>query len=275
VLQLVDEGRVALDAPVGAYLPGVVPNADRVTVRQLLDHSAGLPNYTGEPAFGGSLASDPGRVWTPPQLLAFVRGLPPAFAPGAGYAYSNTHYVVLGLLIERVTGRAVGDELQTRIFDRVGMPNTLYSTTTALPPPFAEGYYDFGFVRDTAVGTLLHPSAFGAAGAVVSTAADLARFAEALAAGTLLSAASAAAQRAVLEGSRVTSPGDGFTTGYGLGALVGGGWIGHDGAVPGYESEVYARTGGGGTIVVLLNKLTDRNAARALFRVVRDVQFPP
>jgi D-alanyl-D-alanine carboxypeptidase len=146
------------------------------------------------------------------------------------------------------------------------MPNTVYSTTPSLPAPFAQGYVDFGFVRDTAVGTLLHPSGAGAAGAVVSTAADLARFVEALAAGTLVSPASAAAQRTAVAASPI---------GYGLGVVVGGGWIGHDGAIPGYESEAYARTAGVGTVVVLVNKLTGRGAARALFRVVRDAQFAP
>jgi D-alanyl-D-alanine carboxypeptidase len=273
VLQLVDEGRLALDGRLADYLPGVVPGAERMTVRQVLNHTAGIPDYTADDAFGAALVANPGRAWTPAQLLAFVRETAPPFAPGEGFAYSNSDYIVLGLLIERVTGRTVGQELQTRIFDRLGMRATLYSTTAALPAPFAQGYLDLDGAPDTPVGTLVHPSWAGSAGAVVSTAGDVARFVEALAAGTLLTASTRAAQRAPVAGFSYTYPGDAFETRYGLGVQLGGGWVGHDGAIAGYESEAYARTAGTGSIVVLINKTTDAGAPHVLLQAVRAAQF--
>jgi D-alanyl-D-alanine carboxypeptidase len=202
-----------------------------------------------------------------------VRATAPRFAPGADFGYSNSHYLVLGLLIERVTGRSVGQALQTRVFDRLGMRATSYSTTPALPAPFAQGYVDLDDAADVPAGTLVNPTWAGAAGAVVSTAADVARFVEALAAGTLLAPATRDAQRTPALTFAITYPGDAFETRYGLGVQLGGGWLGHDGAIAGYESEAHARTTAPGSIVVLLNRSTDVGASRELFRVVREAQF--
>lgn len=275
VLQLVDEGGLTLDASLGSLLPGIVPAAERITIRQLLNHTAGLPDYTNDEAFIASVYSDPGRTWAPQELIAIANRGVPFFEPGApgAFAYSNTDYIVLGLVIERITGRSVAQALQTRIFDRLGMTSSSYSDTPLLPSPYAEGYADVDDARpDFAVGTLVSPTWGGAAGAVVSTASDLARFADALAAGTLLRSATQVIRVQIVPGSEIRFPGDPFFSGYGLGIITGNGWVGHNGAIPGYEVEMYAKPGVG-SVVVLVNRTTDTGASRAIFAAVRDAHF--
>jgi D-alanyl-D-alanine carboxypeptidase len=275
VLQLVDEGRLALDAPLAVYLPGLVPGAADITVRQLLNHTTGLPDYTNDDAFLAQVFADPGRSWTPHELLAVANGMAPAFAPGAPgrWAYANTNYIVLGLLVEQVSRRTLAQELQARVFERLGMRSTSYSTSPLLPAPYAEGYADVADAqRDVPVGTLVSPTWGGAAGAVVSTADDLARFAEALAAGTLLSPAMHAERLRTVAASVLRFPEDSYESAYGLGVLTGGGWVGHNGAIPGYEAEAFARPGVG-AVVVLVNRTTETGASHAIFAAVRDASF--
>lgn len=269
VLQLVDEGRLQLDDAIARYLPGVVPGADRITVRQLLDHTSGIPSYTDNPALYDSLFANPGRSWAPNELIALALALPPLEVP---WYYSNTNYTVLGLLVEKVTGQALGAQLQRRIFDRLRMRDTYYPTTAALRAPAASGYLDLEGSPNVDVGTVLNPSWGGAGGAVVSTAADVTRFIDALATGSLVSARMRAAQQQIAPGSTFTIPGDPEATSYGLGAILSGRWIGHDGAIPGYESEAFSQPGVG-TVVVLVNKSTGTAVTHQLTNAVRQLQF--
>jgi D-alanyl-D-alanine carboxypeptidase len=153
------------------------------------------------------------------------------------------------------------------------MTESSYPTTVGLPNPFAEGYVDITRPQENLpAGSYENPSWAGAAGVVVSTASDIARFAEAMAAGTLVSSASFAAQQQVAAGSVFRYPGDSFDTGYGLGAIVGGGWVGHNGAIPGYESQAFAKRGVG-AIGVVINKTADDDAPREIYVAVRNAQF--
>ena len=152
------------------------------------------------------------------------------------------------------------------------MASTYYSQETSLRTPFAQGYVDLNGIDNLAVGTLVSPTVAGAAGAVVSTAGDLLRFVEALAAGTLVSSASHAAILTTVPASRVRLPGESFDIEYGLGVLVGDGWVGHDGAIPGSETQAYAKTGVG-SVVALLNKSTIDFASLPIVITVRDRTF--
>jgi D-alanyl-D-alanine carboxypeptidase len=271
VLQLADEGRLSLDDALTRFLPGILPDGDRITLRHLLNHTSGIGDYTDAPAFLDAAFAEPSRVWTPQQLIAIAAAMPRSFAPGAAdrWDYSNTNYILLGLVVEVAGGEPIATALHRRVFDPVGMTSTYYSTETSLRTPFAQGYVDLNGISNAAVGTLVSPTVAGAAGAVVSTAGDALRFVEALAAGDLVSSASHAALLTTVPASRVRLPGKSFDIGYGLGVLVGDGWVGHDGAIPGYETNAFAKVEVG-SVVVLVNKSTVAFAALPIGSTVRD-----
>ena len=166
-----------------------------ITLRQLLTHTSGIYDYqdeTDSPFYGDAFfgpGADWARVWTPPELLAYADGArhAPYFAPGQGVAYANTNYVLLGLIVEAATGRPFGDELRDRILGPLALDHTSLEEGAALAPDVVHGY-------QRSEGQLVNVSAVNltwawAAGGVVSTAADLARFARAVFGGELLSPA--------------------------------------------------------------------------------------
>jgi D-alanyl-D-alanine carboxypeptidase len=271
VLQLVGEGKLSLADTLDHWLPGVVPDAPQITIRELLNHTSGIANYTSEVTFDAALVATPLRVWTPLELVSFVDGRPPLFAPGSVFYYSNTNFVLLGLIVERITGRPLGDELRDRIFGPLGLAHTAFPTAAAsMPKPFAHGYLlpNNGLVpvrtyRDV---TAWSPSWAWAAGAVVSTADDLARFYGALLYGDLLKPELLAAME-----DTVPMTADPGGPGYGLGlmhdvdvAACSDTW-GHDGAVPGYTSFVFGRRDGSRVAVVLVNSsVTGRRAGETV-----------
>jgi D-alanyl-D-alanine carboxypeptidase len=274
ILQLADEGRLSLDDSLVRFLPGTLPDGDRMTLRHLLNHTSGIGDYVNDPGFIDAAFLNPSRVWTPQELIAVANGMPRRFTPGeAGYwEYSNTNYVLLGLVAEVAGGASIAALLLTRVFEPLGMTSTYFSNSTSLVAPFAQGYVDLNGIPNFAVGTLVNPTVAGAAGAVVSTAGDALRFGEALAAGELVSPASHAARLTTVPASRVRLPGESFDIAYGLGVLVGDGWIGHNGAIPGYETEAYAKMGVG-SVVVLVNKSTAAFAARPIAITIRNRTF--
>ena len=106
VLQLVGEGRLTLDEPVARRLPGLLANGHQITVRQLLNHTSGLPNYSDDPDLFAGIVQN--RIWDPRELVALAERHPQLFAPGSAWRYSNTNYIVAGLLIEAVTRHSPG-----------------------------------------------------------------------------------------------------------------------------------------------------------------------
>jgi D-alanyl-D-alanine carboxypeptidase len=124
VLQLVAEGRLALDDSVDRWLPGQVPHSSAVTVRMLLDHSSGLPDYTHDPVLNDLRQGRAPRLRTPQQLLAMGARQKPLFAPGAAWAYSDTNYIALGLILQKVTHRSVRQLVQERISEPLGLRHT-------------------------------------------------------------------------------------------------------------------------------------------------------
>ncbi|MGZ8562677.1 MAG: serine hydrolase domain-containing protein [Candidatus Limnocylindria bacterium] len=171
VLQLAEEGRVRLDAPVTDYLPELTL-AEGVTVAELLGHTSGIADLLAP--MRDRLNAQPNRVWTPAEVLALVG--PSRFPPGTDWAYSNTNYVIAGMLVERVTGHAFADELERRI------TGPLELTGTDFPPPVA---------RESLLG-VSWSSAFWTAAALESTAADLVRWGDALYGGAILQPSSLA-----------------------------------------------------------------------------------
>ncbi|ONI83592.1 serine hydrolase [Saccharothrix sp. ALI-22-I] len=231
VLQLVGEGKVELDASVQRYLPGLLPDGDKITVRNLLQHTSGLYNYTDALPLGPEgFETIRHKTWTPAELVALSTAKPLDFPPGTDWRYSNTNYVVAGMLIEKVTGRPYAVALTQRILRPLGLTSTsVPGTRTGIPGPHAHGYYRVGGqVVDV---TELNPSVAYAAGELISTTADLDRFVDALLDGRLLRPAQQAELTAVLP----------YSDGYGLGIsradLSCGVTVwGHDGGIPGYIS---------------------------------------
>ncbi|MEV6101872.1 serine hydrolase domain-containing protein [Nocardia sp. NPDC051981] len=241
VMQLVAEGKVNLDSPVDTYLPGLLSGdgADGrvITVRQLLQHRSGIPEFAGQPGADELIAAAEDRTLAPAEAVSMALRQPAQFAPGTRYAYTNTNFIVLGMLIEKLTGRGYSDELTERIIGPLGLHDTY------LPPPGEReirGEHPHGY-QETAAGTVdvsrIEPSIPWAAGALVSTGHDLNTFWRALFDGRLVPAPQLA---------EMTTPQDGANEedgrGYGLGVgstelSCGVRFIGHSGGIPGYYTN--------------------------------------
>src|SRR5262249_19201622 len=139
VLQLVGEGRLSIADTVERWLPGVVPGGERITLRQLLNHTSGLFDYAEDNTFGRQLAH-PKKVWSPRQLIRIATAHPPLFAPGARWSYSNTGYILLGLIVEQATGNPLGSELRRRIFAPLRLRSTSFDTKPQIAGQHAHGY---------------------------------------------------------------------------------------------------------------------------------------
>jgi D-alanyl-D-alanine carboxypeptidase len=204
VLQLAEEGRLDLDGGIDEYFPDLA-GAERITVRQLLQHTSGLNEYEEQPA----VINDAWREWTPTELIAVAEAAGRVGRPGGPFHYSNTNYIVLGEIIQQVTGNSWADEVDTRIVEPLGL-----TSTGVIDDDWSPGYsmVDGAFVDTTMTE---HPSVGGAAGALQSTGRDLLRFVEALADGTLLSPRSQKMMRTFVPGYDYSQLG--ITHGYGLG----------------------------------------------------------
>lgn len=245
VLELVDEGRVRLGDPIAKYVKGV-PNGHRIRLRDLLDMRSGLFPYTSDETFVHDLLSNPQRVFTPGELLAYGFKHPNVFAPGAKFQYSNSNYILLGLVIEKVTGRNVRDVIEHRVLRPGHLDDTLFPKGAEFPRPHAHGYTNQTLSGKVVDSTHWDPSWAWSAGAMISDLHDLKHWARELATGTLLSPATQAERLKVLP---TGTPG----AGYGLGIVNVNGWTGHNGSLPGYESLTVYLPELKATLVALLN----------------------
>ncbi|MEU8542429.1 serine hydrolase domain-containing protein [Streptomyces sp. NPDC048717] len=238
VLQLVAEKKVALDAPVDTYLPGLLRgdgiDGRHITVRRLLQHTSGLPEYVDKRA----ILKDPRRYYEPRELLERALAQKAHFSPGEKWEYNNTNYLVAGLIIQKVTGRPLGEEINRRVIDRIGLRHTYFPAPGDMT---IDGPHPKGYDRETADSpwrevTELDPSWGWAAGAVISTNSDLNRFFTALLGGELLPPAQLAQMRTTVSAEEA-GPGNR----YGLGLFsrplpCGGVYWGHGGTIPGYAT---------------------------------------
>jgi D-alanyl-D-alanine carboxypeptidase len=258
VLQLVAEGRLSLSDTVEHWLPGILPYGDQVSIRQLLNHTSGVPEYLLVPLLE-LYESRQGRFrsWAPRELVALVADQPPLFPPGATYSYSNTNYVLAGLIVEAATGRTLRQELTGRIIRPLRLRDTFFPINHPdIPGRNARGYSlplsEQGPVLDGPLldFTVYNPSLAWAAGNLVSDLGDLARFFRALLGGRLLSPA--------LLAEMTTTVPIGQGAGYGLGLLVldtpCGRLIGHDGGIPGFITIVLSTQDGRRQLGVMVNQ---------------------
>ncbi len=263
VLQLVAEGRLSLQDTVEGWLPGTLPYGDQVTIRQLLNHTSGVPDYAASvyPTLYGSWQGR-FRVWTPQELVGLVADQPPDFPPGTAWSYSNTGYVLLGLIVEAATGTTLGQELHRRILRPLGLRDTFFPVNApGIPSPRSHGYsLPLSPQGEPLEGPLLdftvfNPSPFWATGNLISTLEDLTRFFRALLGGRLL-------PPRLLAAMTTTVPTGRPSLSYGLGLLVretpAGRLIGHDGDLPGFLNIVFSTEDG-----------------RRQFGLMRNEQFAP
>lgn len=244
MLKLVDEKKIGLDDPIGKYVDGV-PNGDRITLRELAGMRSGLFNYSADDDFFKALTSDPRRPFTPQELLAYSFKHPVLFEPDAKFSYCNTNLILIGLVVEKISGRTLADYITDEVIRPAGLKNTLFPTGAEFPSPHAQGYTDQTASGKTEDAADWNPSWGWAAGAMISDLTDLRRWAKVLATGELLSPATQAERLDVVP----ALPG----TGYGLGIFNVQGWIGHNGSLPGYQSLTVYDARSQATLVVLLN----------------------
>ena len=243
-LQLVNEGKLALDAPVSRYLGKEpwyhrLPNAETMTVRQIMSHTSGLVRYEFDDRFLADLLKNPYRKWKVEEQVAYLFDKPPPFPAGQGWDYSDTNYLVLGLIIERLTGHKLNDEIQRRAIRPAGLRETIPNDKPELP--IVQGYAgaDNPFGGDVMMvnGRMTMDPAFeGAGGGWSSSAVDLARWAKKLYEGSIVPAAR------IAEAVRGVPAQLGPEVRYGLGVIIwpsprGPVW-GHSGYFPGYITEM-------------------------------------
>ncbi|MCZ4616084.1 serine hydrolase domain-containing protein [Rhodococcus qingshengii] len=248
VLQLVAEGKVDLDAPIEQYLPGLLHGSDMdgsdmdgsgtdgsaITVRQLLQHRSGLPEFAGEPGADEWIAANEDRTLTPSAAVAIALGKPAQFVPGTSFVYTNTNYIVLGMLVESVSGRSYADELRSRILDPLDLEDTYLPAAGELDirGDHLTGYQDLdGGLTDV---SRTEPSIPWSAGAMVSTGTDLNTFWRALLDGQVVPAE----QLAEMTTPQVAATeAEGLGYGMGVGATelpCGVTYTGHSGGIYGY-----------------------------------------
>ena len=257
VLQLVGEGRISLGAPVERYLPGVVRgngnDGRHITVKQLLQQTSGLPDY--DTIVTSDLLAVRHTYFEPRQLLDAALSNTPLFAPGTSWSYSNTNYVLAGLIAERVTGRPIGELITQRVIDRIGLEHTYWPNVgeQSLRGRHAQGYYAAEPGARWVDITNTDPSLGWAAGQLVSTPSDLLAFDTALLAGRLLRPAEQAQLTSTVSAPEFEQAATG-TWRYGLGfgrvdLPCGGLAWGHGGDIQGFETRNLVTSDGRGAVI--------------------------
>jgi D-alanyl-D-alanine carboxypeptidase len=276
ILQLVDEGLISLNDPVEKFLPEIENGT--ATICDLANMGSGIFNYTEDGDFVnelfGNIPQSLLRKWAPQELVDVADRNLPYFPPDGGWHYSNTNTVTLGMIIEQVTGNFVGDEIQKRIIEPLGLNDTTYPTTPEMPQPFSRGYVELDAETGLEDVTFTDPSSAAASGAMISRLTDLREWAEALGKGSLLNEDT---QKELIDSLMpiVFDPCDDDDPNrskrscpeydkYGLGIGELDGWIGHTGEFIGYTSLVMYEPESGSVIVILMNifgleeELTDK-----------------
>jgi D-alanyl-D-alanine carboxypeptidase len=257
VMQLAAEGELALDDTIEQLIPGLQPNAGEVTVTQLLGHTSGLTDYVKDKQFAKLIEA--GKPLTPEKVHSLVADDPPEFEPGSAYQYSDTDNIVLGFIIEEVTGATYEEELRRRILEPLDLADTSLATDLDFPPPHPQGYQfdpeDPEAEPEDVTDVPIDPNGAWASGALISTPADMATFFEALLGGEIVPPDE-------LERMMETEPGAGSppgpgTNNAGLGIFAwevdcGTIW-GHTGAFPGFRALGAATEDGSGALGMSVN----------------------
>ena len=253
VLQLVKNKKLKLDDKLESYVTGI-PNGDQITIRQLLGMQSGIFDFTTDDAFIAAFDADPTMPFEPTQAVDIIKQHQPLFAPGTQTQYADSNYVLLGLIIEKVTGRPAGEVINNDVVRALHLGHTSFPTADTVPTPHPTGYVPdpdnpsapLRVVND------VNPNVPSTAGAMISTVADLKRWGKELTDGSLLTRK--------LQTERLKShPFDGtqINIGYGLGVETINDIVGHNGAIFGYSTAVYRFAKENATFVVVGNASTN------------------
>jgi D-alanyl-D-alanine carboxypeptidase len=271
LLQLVDEKKLSLDDPVSKFdLSVKIPNGENITVRELCQMRSGLLDAYNAPQYD-KVTFTPQTVYTPQQIIATAVSNPPLFPPGTKWNYSNTNYLMLGLIIEAVTHHPIQDEISTRLLVPLRMKNTTFPTTNPdMPTPFTHGYALDQKKDWTDVTVNLSPTISWAAGAMISDMADMKTWVKAYVTGATNSAAT--------QKERLTClPTGGYQLSFGLGIGCVNGWYGYTGGIPGYNTSANYFPAQGATIIAFVNSQIESpspGVANAIFRDITQILFP-
>ncbi|PEL41565.1 D-alanyl-D-alanine carboxypeptidase [Bacillus toyonensis] len=258
VLQLAGENRLNLDDSIEKWLPGVIQgngyDGNQITIRQILNHTSGIVEYARSKEI--DFFTNTKKSFTAEELVKIGLSMPTEFAPGKGWSYSNTGYVLLGILIEKVTGNSYAEEIENRIIEPLELSNTFLPGNSSVIPgtKHARGYLQPDGASELKDVTYYNPSIGSSAGDMISTADDLNKFFSSLLGGKLL-------KEQQLKQMLTTVPtGIAETGGYGLGIyetkLPNGVSIwGHSGGIPGFSTFAGGTLGGKHTLAVNLNNL--------------------
>ncbi len=253
ILQLIDEGKLSFDDVLDEYVPGM-QNGDTVSIKNLLEMQTGIPTYTlGTTSVVDQYSADPTTPFTSQQLVDSVKKMKPMFAPGTQFFYSNTNYVLLGMIIEKVTGQSIADNFGQRLLTPLGMDQTsVPGTSTELPQPYLSGISEqadpLGEVKNA---TNWNPSFANTAGEVISTLDDLHTWGVALGTGEGILPEQVQQQR--VDSVKQSVPPNTPERSYGMGLVNTAGWLGHTGEIPGYNTVLNYDPASGTTIVVMVN----------------------
>lgn len=255
-LNLVRDGMLGLDDTIAQRLGGMPAAWGPVTVRQMLNHTSGLPDYTKSKGFIRQAERDPRGFVSPRKVIGWVRAEPLEFAPGSRYEYSNTDNIVIGLIVEAVTGQSYGQALEQIVFGPAQLLQTSFPTKLALPRPFIHGYVVEPGEEPVDVSTFLSPSGAWASGAIVSTPRDLNAFIRSYLGLKFFNAAQQQEQMRFVPGGESSPPGPGKNSA-GL-ALFRyetkcGTVYGHTGNFPGYVQWAAATADGSRAVTTSLN----------------------
>ena len=257
VLQLAEEGVLTVDDSVRQWLPPHPKIDGNITIRQLLNHTSGLYDFTENPDWGPAIAADFNRIWSPEETIsAFV--LKPDFAPGTGFEYSSTNYLVIGMIIEAATHTQVSLQLRNRILDPLNLTHTFFSVEEEIVGTLAHRWFDInqdGQMEDlSSYSRNALDSMLWTCGALYSTAEDVVRYSRALFRCELFTRNSLVQMLTFIPYPPIP------TRGYGFGILTIPDFIpgvlayGHDGTVPGYKARWVYLPDHGVHIAVLLNE---------------------
>ncbi len=248
ILMLADAGKLNLDDPIDGYVDGV-PSGNQITLRQLAQMRSGLYNYANDT--NKDLSEHPDRQWTPQELLEIAFRQPPLFSPGSSFDYCNTNTVLLGLVVEKVSGQSLASYIEENILKPQRLTHTVFPGDNKIPLPHAHGYFKMpdGKIVDA---TDWNPSWGWASGNMISTLDDMRIWARDLALGKLISPAMKKEQQQFLP-----APAEGDGALYGLALENQNGWVGHNGNILSYMIYPYYLPSEQMAMVVMLNSGAD------------------
>jgi D-alanyl-D-alanine carboxypeptidase len=264
IMQLVEQGKLKVEDPVSKYYTAAPAAWSKITIRHLLNHRSGIPSYTGLPGFMQTMAT---TDRTPEQIIELTRDMPLEFEPGSKYAYNNTGYVLLGHIIEKVSGEKYADYLDGHIFKPLGMKNSGYDVSTKVLPNRAAGYQvQNGVWTNAAYLSMTLPHA---AGSLYSTVDDLLIWDQAFFSDKVVSKASREAM--------TTDNGNNYGYGLGFGDIGGHKSVAHGGGIHGFATYMAKFPADGVTVIALSNLQSGASSAMAneLARLIFGVPAPP